>query len=184
MFYNKNTEHEHRFEVLDKTIRGTSYWCGEIPDMPNYNYSVISKYKRECFLMLKLDKKIDLLTEKTIEILINNDIHREIQFKSLIQQYNGNVKLAAIFYRKFLYDSCSVNVPLNQLEITYKNLKNTTVPFHSILQELFLEYIPQQNLIYIIKCIEKNAWTMDKLFEEHMKNYLLKVENIVSCTYS
>jgi hypothetical protein len=114
------------------------------------------------------DSDPDHNNSEWIKYLINGNHNEFKRFSVILRNECHNCSgLATIKYRRRLFEEgIRGNIALNQL------LSAWEVPelLRFSLQELFLEYIDQNEFEYILKYIKENGWTAKGIYNKHQEN--------------
>lgn len=109
------------------------------------------------------------------QLFINDNPGRLIEFERILNS-RGNVQYAINQLRKVIVNE-NIGIGLDDLEKAYISNENE---FKDLLQEMFAEYINEDYIFTIMKLINKNKWTMEKLYKEHLENPVYCVNRIIS----
>ena len=114
------------------------------------------------------------LENKWVSLLINYGSKEEF---IKIYRENISIPLAIMSYRKQLKNKGIGDISYITLEQAYT--KQHYNKLHKLLQELFLEYIPEEHFNFILEKLKQKENSLHILYEEYLKDKNKRILNIV-----
>lgn len=104
--------------------------------------------------------------------------------KDFLSIYNENViprpELSIMKYRRYIHKNNTVIVRENDIYLSFKNKQPEKL--HSLLQDLFLEVISEDDYILIQTCIGNNCNNLKLIYNTHNSNQGLKIRKVLRKT--
>ena len=115
--------------------------------------------------------------EECKKLLIDNDEYNEFMFDNIYENKN-NMVLAIMQFRKDLISKGRGDVKLIQLQNNIYDKDR----FAELLQELFLEYITEENIDHVINLSRDSIENLDKIYQKQQKNKNYRLARVLALT--
>lgn len=115
---------------------------------------------------------VDKHHENWVNFLCSKGSHHEYQ---QVEEKSKSAMFAIMAYRRLLRSRGLGNIPI--ITINTAHTQENYIKLHSLLQDLFLEYITEDQFEYTLNEIEQVEDGITKLYEKHLQNKNARILN-------
>lgn len=117
---------------------------------------------------------MDKYHENWVDFLCSKGDRHEYQ---QVELESKSAMFAIMAYRRQLRSRCLGNIPIIAINIAYT--QENYIKLHSLLQELFLEYITEEQFRYVLDELGQVENGIVKLYEKHLQDKNARILNRV-----